>query len=68
MLIRMKISRDLFYPGELVTVDDVIAREWIAAGLAEAAMCPDCGGQLEDAGCAVYCDQCGLRRWKGSSK
>lgn len=63
-MVRMRVSRDLFYPGELVTVDTATAQEWIAAGLAEPARCPDCGGQLEDAGCAVYCPSCGLRRWK----
>lgn len=60
----MKVSRDLYYAGELVSVNADTAQEWIAAGLAEPAMCPDCGGQLQDAGCAVYCAECGLRRWK----
>ncbi|SMB97919.1 hypothetical protein SAMN00808754_2026 [Thermanaeromonas toyohensis ToBE] len=64
MLVRMKVSRDLYYAGELVTVDENTAQEWNSVGLAEPARCEECGGQLEDAGCAVYCPECGLRRWK----
>lgn len=64
MLVRMKVGRDLYYPGELVALDDASAQAYISAGVAEPALCPECGAQLEDAGCAIYCQDCGYRRWK----
>jgi uncharacterized Zn finger protein (UPF0148 family) len=64
VLIRITRGKDLYYPGELISVEEATAQEWFAQGLAEPATCPDCGSQLEDAGCRVYCPDCGLRKWK----
>jgi len=64
MLVKMKVGRDLYYPGELVTLDDASAEAYIAAGVAEPVLCPECRAQMEDAGCAVYCRKCSYRRWK----
>lgn len=66
MLVRMIRGKDLYYPGELVSVDEETAQYWIAQGYAEPALCPECGWQLEDAGCRAYCDECGYKqslRW-----
>ena len=64
MLVRMINGKDLYYPGEIVDISEEYAQKWIAAGVAQPATCPECGVQLEDAGCAVYCRECGYRRWK----
>lgn len=64
MLVRMKVGRDLYYHGELVSLDDASARDYIAAGVAEPALCPECRAQLEDAGCRVYCPDCGYKHNK----
>lgn len=64
MLVRITKGKDLYYPGELVALDDASAQAYISAGVAEPARCPECGSQLEDAGSAVYCRECGYRRWK----
>ncbi|GFN21867.1 hypothetical protein [Thermanaeromonas sp. C210] len=50
MLICMKASRDLYYVGEFITIDAATVKKWIAAGVAEPALCPECGSQLEAAG------------------
>ncbi len=62
MLLRMKVSRDLYYAGELVSVDEETARDYISAGVAELARCPECGGQLEATGSGVYCPECGAKK------
>ena len=64
MLVRIIKGKDLYYPGELVALDDATAQTYISAGVAEPATCPECGAQLEDAGAAVYCRECGYRKWK----
>ncbi|GEA17474.1 hypothetical protein [Moorella sp. E306M] len=64
MLLQMKTSRDLYYAGELVEVDKNTAAEWIAAGLAEPAVCPECGAQLEARGWGAVCPECGNRKWE----
>ena len=66
MLVRMINGKDLYYPGELVDISEEYAQKWIAAGVAQPATCPDCGAQLQDAGCRAYCDNCGYKqslRW-----
>ena len=55
-------GKDLYYPGELVDVNEEHAKKWIATGVAEPATCPECGARLEDAGCRVYCDGCGYKQ------
>lgn len=65
MLVRMKVSRDLYYPGELVALDEETARDWIARGLAGPALCPECGAKLEATGSGVYCPECGAKKWEG---
>lgn len=65
MLVRMKVGRDLYYEGELVALDDATAQSWIAAGLAEPALCPDCGAKLEARGWGAVCPECGAKKWEG---
>ena len=62
MLVRMIKGKDLYYDGELVSLPDPRARSWIAQGYAELALCPVCGGELQDAGCRAYCDGCGYKQ------
>lgn len=64
MLVKIRKGKDLYYPGELVSLDDAFARDYISAGVAESALCPECGGPLEDAGCRVYCPDCGYKHNK----
>lgn len=64
MLVQMLKGKDLFYPGEITQFPDDFARQLIADGVAQEYRCPECCGQLEDAGSAVYCRECGYRRWK----
>ncbi len=61
MLVKMVCGKDLYYPGEIINLPDARAKDWIAAGLAEWALCPECGGELKDAGCRVYCPECGYK-------
>ena len=66
MLVRIIKGKDLYYPGELISLPRHVAETYISAGVAEPALCPECGWQLEDAGCRVYCDECGYKqslRW-----
>lgn len=65
MLVRMKVGRNLYYPGELVDLPDSRARDWIARGLAGPALCPECGAKLEATGSGVYCPECGVKKWEG---
>lgn len=65
MLVRMKVGRDLYYPGELVTLDDASAQIYISAGVAEPALCPECGAQLEARGWGAICPECGAKKWEG---
>ncbi|MGI6286736.1 hypothetical protein SEF58_13140 [Neomoorella humiferrea] len=64
MLVKMLEGKDLYYPGELIALNEETARDWIARGLAKPALCPECGSQLEDAGCRVYCSDCGYKHNK----
>lgn len=64
MLVRIIRGKDLYYPGELVSLDDASAQTYIAAGVAEPALCSECGSQLEDAGCRVYCSDRGYKHNK----
>lgn len=64
MLVKMLKGKDLYYPGELVDLPTHVAQTYISAGVAEPAVCPECGGQILDAGSAWYCRNCGYRRWK----
>ncbi|MEW8957853.1 MAG: hypothetical protein AB2448_01885 [Moorella sp. (in: firmicutes)] len=65
MLVKIIAGKDLYYPGELVSLDDATARDYISAGVAELARCPECGGQLEATGSGVYCPECGAKKWEG---
>lgn len=62
MLVRITKGKDLYYPGELVSLDDATAQAYISAGVAEPARCPECGGQLEATGSGVYCPECGAKK------
>lgn len=42
-----------------------MTRNYISAGLAEPARCPECGAQLEDVECRVYCPDYGYKHNKG---
>lgn len=64
MLVRIKKPKDLYYEGELIELTDEVAQHLIKEDLAEPANCPQCGSYLRDAGCAVYCYDCGYRKWK----
>lgn len=61
MLIRMKVAKDLFYIDEIVDAAESYAQDWIARGYAEIATCLECGFELKDAGCRVYCPNCGFK-------
>ena len=62
MLVKMILGKDLYYPGEIISLPEPRAQDWIAQGYAEPALCPECGGQLQDAGCRAYCDNCGYKQ------
>ena len=65
MLVRIVHGKDLYYPGELISLDDATAQEWIAAGVAEPAVCPECGAHLEARGWGAICPECGAKKWEG---
>ncbi|MDK2815672.1 MAG: hypothetical protein PWR22_300 [Moorella sp. (in: firmicutes)] len=48
----------------MVDISTGIAPEAISAGVAEPALCSECGSQLEDAGCRVYCSDRGYKHNK----
>jgi hypothetical protein len=62
MLIRMKVAMDLFYVGEILSVPEFHAQDWVARGYAELADCPECGALLQESCCRVYCENCGFKR------
>jgi tRNA(Ile2) C34 agmatinyltransferase TiaS len=64
VLIRMLKGKDLYYPGELISLDDATAQSWVAAGLAEPALCPECGTMLEPKGYGACCPECGTKKWE----
>ena len=64
MLVRMVQGKDLYYPGELVDLSDPRAQDWIVAGVAESALCLECGAQLEARGYGACCPECGERKWE----
>ena len=61
MLIRMKMAKDLFYIDEIIRAPEPCAQDWIAQGYADLATCPECRFELKDAGCRVYCPNCGFK-------
>lgn len=60
MLVKIIAGKDLYYPGELVALDDATAREYISAGVAEPAVCPECGAQLEARGAGCIAGSAGI--------
>lgn len=64
MLVRIIAGKDLYYPGELVSLDDASAQAYISAGVAEPALCSECGTQLEARGWGAVCPECGNRKWE----
>lgn len=60
-LVRMLQGKDLYFPGELIDLPDASAQTYISAGVAELALCPECGAQLEATGSGVYCPECGAQ-------
>lgn len=65
MLVRMKVSRDLFYIGEIVNTSKWDGDEWIREGYAERYTCPTCGSKrMRENGGWRFCTDCGYREWK----
>lgn len=64
MLVRITKGKDLYYPGELVALDDATARDYISAGVAEPATCPECGALLEAQCWGVVCLECNAKKWE----
>lgn len=64
MLVRMLVGKDLYYPGELISLDDDTAKNWVAEGYAAPAVCPECGAVLEAKGYGACCPKCWLKKWE----
>lgn len=64
MLVRITCGKDLYYPGELVSLPRHVAETYISAGVAEPALCPECEAQLEARGWGAVCPECGNKKWE----